>query len=478
MALDDVSFAIHAGEVRALLGKNGAGKSTLIKILGGVERPDTGTLRVAGDTVTFKGPSDAMGMGIATVHQELACAKELTVAENIMLGRWPRSRFSGISWPKLNAQAREALELIGLRIPVTESISNLPLAQVQLVEIARAISVGARLLILDEPTSSLAGDEVSYLIEVVKRLADQGIGVIYISHRMDEIERVATSVTVMRDGKIVGNMPMSQTSHREVVELMIGDTAVQHASTVREKSSIGNVILSVRGLRMEPRVSEVSFDLRVGEILGIAGLLGSGRTETIRAIVGASNAEAGEVSFDGQPLLKRNIRSTRNAGIYMTPEDRRNQGAITTLGVDENLILASLNRISSFGVLNKAKMNNTVRQSIKNLDIKIARPEDTLGTLSGGNQQKVVIGKALNTEPKVLLLDEPTRGVDVGAKTQLYDLMRKLSNDGIAIVFVSSEAEELLEVCDRIVVLRNGRIEEELDPQDLDMGTLQEAMMK
>jgi simple sugar transport system ATP-binding protein len=370
------------------------------------------------------------------------------------------------------------LELIGLRIPVTESISNLPLAQVQLVEIARAISVGARLLILDEPTSSLAGDEVSYLIEVVKRLADQGIGIIYISHRMDEIERVATSVTVMRDGKIVGNMPMSQTSHREVVELMIGDTTVQHVSTVREKSSIEDVILSVRGLRMEPRVSEVSFDLRAGEILGIAGLLGSGRTETIRAIVGASNAEAGEVSFDGQPLLKRNIRSTRNAGIYMTPEDRRNQGAITTLGVDENLILASLNRISSFGVLNRAKMNNTVRQSIKNLDIKVARPEDTLGTLSGGNQQKVVIGKALNTKPKVLLLDEPTRGVDVGAKTQLYGLMRQLSNDGIAIVFVSSEAEELLEVCDRIVVLRNGRIEEELDPQDLDMGTLQEAMMK
>ncbi|MDQ1607485.1 MAG: sugar transport system ATP-binding protein [Microbacteriaceae bacterium] len=477
LALDDVDFRMSVGEVRALLGKNGAGKSTLIKVLGGTERLNSGTLRVAGREVNFKNPKDAIEYGIATVHQELASVPEMSVAENISLGRWTTRPVTGIAWKEVSTVAKAALAHVGVELPLDARLSTLSLAQAQLVEIARALSLGAKLLILDEPTSSLAVHEVDLLLQVVKRLSERGIGVIYISHRMDEIERLASSVTVMRDGRNVGDLSAGEATPQRVVNLMVGN-ADPGDPVEAIPTHAGDVALTVTGLTIPHRVIDASFEVREGEVVGLAGLLGSGRTEILRAIVGAQPGAAGAISLDGKPLRRRTIRSTRAAGIFLTPEDRRAEGAVVMLGVDENLVMASWNKVSSAGIIPRERMRETVTATIKKLSIKVPRRDVEIATLSGGNQQKVVIGKALNAAPRILLMDEPTRGVDVEAKAQIYTLIRRLAAGGIGVLVVSSETEELLEVCDRILVLRSGRIHENLPIHDVTRDSLFEHMIR
>jgi ABC-type sugar transport system ATPase subunit len=469
LALDDVSFTMQHGEVRALLGKNGAGKSTLIKVLGGTERLNRGELRVAGQPVNFKVPRDAINAGIATVHQELASVPDMTVAENISLGRWNKGRLSGISWSAVRDVADDALKQLGVELPLDAPLSSLSLADAQLVEIARALSLGAKLLILDEPTSSLAAHEVDLLLQVIKRLSATGIGIIYISHRMDEIDRLASSITVMRDGRVVGDLDAGTATPQTIVNLMVGDELP--ADPVEAiPTDPGEVVLKVDGLSVAG-VTNASFEIRTGEVVGLAGLLGSGRTEILRAIVGAQQSK-GAVELEGKALTRRTIRSTKNAGIILTPEDRRSEGSVVELGVDENLVMASWSRVSRAGVISRKVMREMVDQSIKSLGVKTSRRDVPVSTLSGGNQQKVVIGKAINTQPRVLLMDEPTRGVDVEAKGQIYVLVRKLAASGIGVLVVSSETEELLEVCDRILVLRDGEIRNNLPIHDVTRDSL------
>lgn len=478
VALDDVDFVLQEGEVRALLGKNGAGKSTLIKVLGGSTRLSSGELRVGGATVHFRRPADAIQAGIATVHQELASVPELTVAENICLGRWPGSG-GVVSWRQAAEVARSALDELGVEIPVEVPLGRLSLAQAQLVEIARALSIGARLVILDEPTSSLAAHEVDLLLGVVQRLSAKGIAIIYISHRMDEIERLASTVTVMRDGRNVGTLSAEEATNQRVVELMVGEE-IEHAPAPVDRVATheGRTVLEARDVHVPGRVHGASLTVHEGEVVGIAGLLGSGRSELLRSIVGAEPRSRASVAVRGRELTRRTIRATRAAGIVMTPEDRRGEGAVMMLGIDENLVMSSWRRVAAAGVVRRGPMRRVVHDSIAGLRVKAARHSDALATLSGGNQQKVVIGKALNTKPHVLLLDEPTRGVDVEAKQQIYTLVRELARDGLGVVVVSSETEELLEVCDRVVVMRDGRIHESVPREELTRDALFALMMR
>ena len=466
VALSDVDFSVARGEVRALLGKNGAGKSTLVKIIAGVERPDAGTILLDGKPVAFRSPADGIGAGIATVHQELSVIGEMSAAENIFLGRWPR-RAGRVDWARMNREAGEALAGLGLGIDPRRSAGRLPMAERQLLEIARALSQGARLLILDEPTSSLMVHEVDRLVDVVRSVSEQGTAVIYISHRMDEIRRVATSVTVMRDGAQVGTDTIDVMPSSRVIELMLGSAAVGERAPPAQAATARRVVMSVHGLEVPPRIAAASFELRAGEVLGIAGVLGSGRTELLQALAGLRSMAGGEVTLEGKRYRPASLREAIGRGVFMTSEDRRGEGAVTMLGIDENLMMASWGAVSSHGVIDRTRMARHVASSVSMLGIKLARTDAPLAQLSGGNQQKVVIGKALNAKPEVLLLDEPTRGVDIGAKEQIYALMREVAASGMAVVFVSGELEEFPAICDRVLVLREGRIEAEITGDDI-----------
>jgi len=472
VALSDVDFAIARGEIRALLGKNGAGKSTLVKILAGVERPDEGSILMDGAAIELRAPMDGIRAGIATVHQELSVVPELSIAENVFLGRWPK-RGGSIDWRAMEREAHAALAVLGLDLDPRQPVARISVAQRQIVEIARALRQGARLLILDEPTSSLVVQEAETLIRVVRRLAEQGTSVIYISHRMDEIRRVAHSLTIMRDGCHVATTPVDEVSNREIVEMLLGTTQTEAA---RAAPATGNrrPLLSISGLEVAPRIQDASFEIRAGEVLGIAGVLGSGRTELLQAIAGLRTIDGGAMTLSGSAFRPASLRDARANGIFMTPEDRRGAGAVMMLGIDENLVMASWDSVSRGGVIGRAAMREKVATSIRALGIKLAHPSEPLGNLSGGNQQKVVIGKALNAAPRILLLDEPTRGVDVGAKRQIYQLMRKAAEEGLAVVFVSGEIEEFCEVCDRVLILQRGSITAEVEGEAICTETLSE----
>ncbi len=460
VALKDVDFAIDTGEVRALLGKNGAGKSTLIKVLAGVVVPDCGSIMIHGVAARFQSPADAIAVGIATVHQELSIVPELSVAENIFLGRWPKRRGS-IAWREMFERAHSLLAELGFEIEPRVSAQLISPAQRQLVEIARALAQGAKILILDEPTSSLVGHEVNVLVGVIQRLARNGVGVIYISHRMDEIRRVADSVSVMRDGHHVKTARATEIGDTDIIELMLGQTVSAPLLPTRLGGD-RQVMFAAQALALPTKIVCASFEIRSGEVTGIAGVLGAGRTELLEAMVGRRWPAGGTMTLDGKPYCPTDLRAARRAGVFMTPEDRRGSGAVVGLGCDENLVMANWSAVSRWGVIDRASMSTRVAQSIRLLGIKLARPDEALANLSGGNQQKVVIGKALNAEPRLLLLDEPTRGVDIGAKHQIYVLMRRLADQGMAIVFVSGELEEFPGVCDRVLVLRQGCISAEL----------------
>ncbi|MBR8743180.1 sugar ABC transporter ATP-binding protein [Nocardiopsis sp. MG754419] len=475
-ALAHADFEIRAGEVRALLGRNGAGKSTLIRLLSGVETPDEGEIEIDGRPLGDGGIRRAGELGVGTVYQELSLVPELSAAENLYLGSWPKGN-GRIDYAAMRTGAEEVFAELGVDIAPGTRVGALPLAQQQLVEIARALRARPRLLILDEPTSALAAAEAEAVLEAVTRVAARGVGVIYVSHRLDEIRRVADTVTVMRDGAIVETVPVRGATTARIVSLMLGEGGVEAQAPVRRPTpTSGTPLLSVRDLAVPPKIESVSFDLHPGEVLGLGGLMGSGRTELLRALAGFTPAH-GALEVDGSPVARPTPRTMRRLGVGITPEDRKGEGVIPLLGVSENMVMTWFGGASRAGTVLPSRVSSLGRDLIDRLSIKAAAPDTPIVNLSGGNQQKAVIGRWLHAGSRILLLDEPTRGVDVEAKAQIYGIVRALAEQGAAVLFVSSELEELPLVCDRVLALRGGRLEGEFTGDDITLDNIMAAAM-
>ncbi len=456
-ALQDVDFAVQRGEVVALIGENGAGKSTLMKILAGVHRPDRGEVRLEGALVELRSPAQALRAGIALIHQELSLCDNLTVAGALFLGAELR-RGPFLCARAMTAAARQGLAQLGLDVAPSALVATLSPGQKQLLEIARALRANARVLIMDEPTSSLTQVETERLFAVVRELRTQGVGIVYISHRLGEVQQIADRVVGLRDGKNSGEMPGSEVTHERMVSLMVGRSL---STTRRVPHAPGEVVLRVRNFRTVtfPRV-EVNLEVARHEVVGIAGLLGSGRSELLRALFGADRALGGDLDVDGNRLAEHGPAEAAAAGLVLLPEDRKVQGLVLGMSVMHNLSLPTLHRRGAF--IDRVWERSLSDRSIGDLGIHASSGAQITGTLSGGNQQKVVLGKWLAASPKVLLLDEPTRGVDVGARAEIYARLHELAAQGLAILFVSSELEEVLALADRVVVLHQGRVAGEL----------------
>jgi len=471
-ALDGVSFAVRPGEVHALVGENGAGKSTLIKVLTGVHRPDSGEVRLRGEVVSFDRPVRAQEAGISTIYQEVNLVPLISVAANVFLGREPRTRFGLVDWARMNRDAKELLSGYGIDTDVKRPLGTLSVGAQQMVALVRAVSTDADVVIMDEPTSSLEPREVETLFSVVERLHEKGIAVVYVSHRMDELYRICDQVTVLRDGKMVHTGPLNDLSRIELVAMMLGrsvsDIREHGATAFGEDHNAGKEpLLEARNLVSGVRLSDVSVSIRPGEVVGLAGLLGSGRTETARAIVGALPLDGGTVLVGGKALKSGDVGAAMRAGVNMLAEDRKAEGIIPNLSVRENIVLAALPQLSRFGVVSRDKQDRIVDTFVKRLRIKVSNPDQLVSELSGGNQQKVLLARWLCTKPKVLLLDEPTRGIDVGAKAEVQALIDELAQEGLAVLLISSEMEELLDGADRLVVLKDGAVVGELSGDDL-----------
>lgn len=464
-ALKGVAITLHRGEVLSVIGENGAGKSTLMKILAGVQQPDSGQILWEGRRVELNSVQAAQSHGIALIHQELNLADNLDVAANIFLGREYR-RHGLIDTRRLRQEATIHLASVGLDVDPTTQVSHLSLGQQQLVEIAKALSVQARVLIMDEPTSSLSSSEATNLFRVIQDLRTRGVSVVYISHRLGEVKELSDRVTVLRDGENAGELRRSEIQHGTMVRLMVGRDLSQFYA--HEPHPAGKVMLQVQGLRTaaHPR-HPLDFQVRAGEIVGMAGLIGAGRTEVLQALFGVIPAIAGTIRVEDQEIRPQSAEDAIDAGLALVPEDRKHQGVVLEMAVRHNLSLASLRRNQSSGFLNRQQESALSEQMIRDLRIKTPHEYQPVQFLSGGNQQKVVLGKWLALRPKVLLLDEPTRGIDVGAKHEIYRLMEDLAKQGVAILFVSSELEEILGLSDRVLVMHEGRITGELPRKGL-----------
>ncbi len=463
-ALDDVSLALGRGEVLAIVGENGAGKSTLMKIIAGVQTPTSGEIVVDGEPVEFASISQALRLGISLIHQELNLADNLSVGANIFLGREPR-RFGLIDRAAIARESRKYLDLVGLDADPHTIVSTLSIGKQQLVEIAKALSTNARILIMDEPTSSLSEHEASRLFEVVRQLRSRGVSVLYISHRLREVEDLSDRVVVLRDGKFSGELSRAENSRQKMIQLMIGRDVSRFYQ--RTPHTPGSELLVVRDLRTStfPRHA-VSFSIRAGEVVGLAGLVGAGRTELLATLFGVTPAISGSMTFGSLRHSPKTPREAIAAGIMLAPEDRRQTGLVLPMSVKTNLSLASLRRDRRRGLLrgflNTAAENRVSKAMIDLMRIKTSSDRQVVRYLSGGNQQKVVLGKWLCLSPKLLLLDEPTRGIDVGAKEEIYKLIDQLARDGVAILFASSEMDEVLGLSDRVLVMCEGRLAGEL----------------
>ncbi|MGJ6966587.1 sugar ABC transporter ATP-binding protein [Streptosporangium sp. G11] len=468
-ALDHVSFTLGRGEVHALVGENGAGKSTLIKVLTGVYQADAGQVRYRDEVVSFSSPLDAQRAGISTIYQEVNLVPSMSVARNLFLGREPRGRFRLIDFGAVHERAREILKGYGVDVDVRRPLGSLGMGTQQMVALARAVSVDAQVVIMDEPTSSLEPREVGRLFEVIRGLRDQGRSVIYVSHRLDELYQICDRVTVLRDGRLVHTGRMAELERLRLVSLMLGRKLSEVRAEGATKFSGSHAqdeqdppVLTATGLTRRHMLDGVSLALRPGEVVGLGGLLGAGRSETAKAIAGALKVESGEVVVAGVPLRTGSVSAAIRAGISLLPEDRKAEGIVPTLSVRENIALAALPRLSRAGIVSDRRVDRIVETFMKRLRIKAAGPGQPVGELSGGNQQKVLLARWLAMSPKVLLLDEPTRGVDVGAKAEVQMLIDELAVDGLAVLLISSDLEEIVEGCDRVVVLRDGAVQGEL----------------
>lgn len=465
-ALQDISLSLGKGEVLAVIGENGAGKSTLMKILAGVQRQDTGTIKIDGSEVDFHDVQDALDAGIALIHQELNLADNLNVAGNIFLGREPMT-LGLINERRMRQQAAEHLEEVGLDVPAKTPLKTLPIGQQQLVEIAKALSINARVLIMDEPTSSLSHKETENLFRVVKDLRSKGVSVIYISHRLAEVEELADRVVVLRDGTYVGELKKNEIERPQMVSMMVGRDIEQYYD--RKPHEPGDVVLEVKDL-VTPDFPgrKVSFSIRAGEIVGMAGLVGAGRTELLQVLFGINPPLSGELRAGGKPVSFRHPADAIEAGIALVPEDRKQDGLILEETIQRNSGLPSLYSLRWWGSLvNNFEQARIADDAVGNLRIKTPSVKQVVQLLSGGNQQKVVLGKWLAMKPKLLLLDEPTRGIDVGAKEEIYHLMDKLAGEGMAVLFVSSEMDEVLGMSDRVLVMHEGKLTGELKRDQL-----------
>ena len=473
VALDAVDFEVYPGETVALAGENGAGKSTLMKILGGVYEPDEGEIFVDGKPVSIRGVADAGACGIGFVHQELNVLDNLTVAENVYLGREPRQFGFLVDRRKINADAEIYLKRLGLNISPKTPLGELSIAEQQMIEIAKALSLNARIVIMDEPTSSLTLTETEKLLEVIKDLRAQGVSIIYISHRLGEIKEIADRVVVLRDGRNAGALARGEISHDAIVKLMVGrDINRFHKPKSEQQTEPFARIEDLRTRRYPNRA--ISFSVHKGEILGFAGLVGAGRSEAAQAIFGVDAPLAGTISLDGVTTGVNSPRDAISRGIYLIPEDRRHSGLILDVPIRENITLPALSRYSSGGLINREAENKTAKEMCEKLNVKTPSVETKAANLSGGNQQKVVLAKWLSLNPRLLIFDEPTRGIDVGAKAEIYQLMRGLAANGVAIIMISSDMEEVLGESDRIAVMHEGAITGILDREEAS----EEAIMK
>jgi ABC-type sugar transport system ATPase subunit len=434
-------------------GENGAGKSTLMKLLSQVERPSGGEVEISGEPVEYHGPRHAQTLGVAMVYQEFALASHLSIAENLYMGREP-GRFGFVNRRAESEEARGLLERVGLRTDPDRLVSTLTVAEMQRVEIAKALAIDAKVVIMDEPTATLAEKEIEDLFEVIRDLASQGIAILYISHRLDEIFRIADRVTVMRDGKIVDTLPTSELDEDKLVRLMVGrDIGNLYPKTEVE---IGDVVLRAEGITRGHVLNDCSFEVRAGEILGFAGLVGAGRTELARAVFGADRIDSGTIELDGQELHIRGPQNAIEAGIGYLTEDRKGEGLALQLGVDQNITLAHLP--ARLGFINLAEERRIARRRRDELNIRTPSIRRRVQVLSGGNQQKVVVARWLETRARVMFFDEPARGIDVGAKAEMFGLIEDLAKEGQAIVMISSYLPELLNMCDRILVMHEGEV--------------------
>ena len=475
-ALDDVSFNLKAGEVMALLGENGAGKSTLMKILSGVYTRDYGEIKILGENVGNLTPKKAQELGVAIIHQEISMCPHLSVTENIFLGR-EKSHLDILSNKEMNKEAKKILDRMNIDIPPDTIVGELSVSKQQMIEIAKAVSTNARILIMDEPTSALTSREIDELFEIIERLKKDGCGIVYISHRLEELQHIVDRVTIMRDGKYITSMNFEETTMTEIISNMVGREIKEKFPRVTCKR--GKKILEIKNLRSGKSVKNVNFNLYEGEIVGIAGLVGAGRTETTRAIFGMDPKESGEIILDGKNIKINKPLDAIKAGIVLAPEDRKRDGLCTKLSIRENVSLPNLDLLcSKFGVVNKKKEKEMTNKAVNDFKVKLASIELNAGSLSGGNQQKIVVGKWLARNSRVVIFDEPTRGIDVAVKVEIYNLMNKLKQEGIGVLFISSELPEIMGISDRILVMCDGRITGELDINDATQDLILEYATK
>ena len=475
LALDQVTVSFESGKVNALLGKNGSGKSTLVKCFSGAIRPTSGSFYLDDEKLDFNSTSDANARGFATVYQEMSLVPSLTVAENIFLGRMPK-KGSVIDWKKANEEASRLLHKMGVEINPREIVSRLSMWQCQVVEITKAVSFHPKVLMLDEPTSSLATNEVECLFNVIRELKKQDIIILYISHKLHEVPQITDTITVLRDGQFIGKVNTSDVTNADIISMMFGETQIRRRpDTLKAQDEI---VMDVQGLCRKGKFQDVSFQLHRGEVLGIAGMLGAGRTELLKSIFGADPCDAGSITINNTQAPRRaSPIKMKKLGLGLTPENRKEEGLILIHSIRDNLCYASMDKTSNGWLEIHKKRVAAADKQVDELQIKIPDIAAPVSSLSGGNQQKVVVGNWLNTEPQIMLYDEPSRGIDVNAKQQIFEIMWAQAQQGVSTIFVSSELEELLEVCHRILIMKEGKLIGEVRPEDININQLYSLCM-
>lgn len=456
-ALKDISFRADGGEVCALLGENGAGKSTLLKILSGDQRPDSGCCSIDGEEVVFASPIEALKKGISVIYQERQLVKTLSVTENIFMEHLPAKKMGVIDFATARREAQKIIDTFELPIRATERVENLSVAHQQMVEIMKAYRRNSQIIAFDEPTSSLTNTEIKTLFKLIRRLKAEGKVILYVSHRLEELFQISDKIVILKDGRLVTSVATKKTNANELIRYMVGRDLGDIFNNLKRNNKFGDVLLEVKNLKNK-FISDVSFKLRSGEVLGFAGLVGAGRTETMRAIFGADPLESGEIFIEGEKVHIKEPGDAIKRGIGFCPEDRKEQGLILHRPIRENITISILKRISKHGLLNGKKEKDIAEDAVKKYDIKTPSIEKVAIELSGGNQQKVILGRWLTSESKILILDEPTKGVDVGSKAEFYQTVCDLAKKGIGVIFISSELTEVLNVCDNIIVMKEGKI--------------------